>query len=138
MARESQLEGRLLRVLDVACNRRAVTLPLGAMTVRRPITINAPSDLLMMADDIEKVNLESGLGGWKSLPFELPPDEETDVRHCVELAKEMRHTVNGVVQFTSPEVRGELESILAGRPDYFYAEYLLGLWHRMNGDEARA
>ena len=31
-----------------------------------------------------------------------------------------------------------MEAVLEGRPEFFYAEQLLGTWHRLNGDAAEA
>ncbi|MHB1034020.1 MAG: hypothetical protein ACYC35_11735 [Pirellulales bacterium] len=73
-------------------------------------------------------------GGWRNLPFELAPEEDAAVRRCVELARLVRHRVNGVSKFESDSVRRELESLVAQRPRLFYAAYLLGLWHQMRGN----
>lgn len=73
-------------------------------------------------------------GGWRNLPFDIDPEEETAVRECVEISRRMTRTHNGIVEFTKTETRDDLNAILKQHPDYFYAKHLLGTWHRSNGD----
>ena len=153
MAKKGQLEGRLLAVLDAARNRKLMTrgfiiavvataslaiLTLSALSVSGGQEIHKASDLLTMARQVKDTSLESFFGGWRNLPFTLSADEEEDVKRCIELAQQSRHSKSGVNQFTLPEVREELEAILIRRPDHFYVEYLLGTWHRMNDDQLQA
>ncbi len=85
---------------------------------------------------VVETSLEAGLverwlrgHAWRELPFTLSPKEEMDLQTCLRLAQKVRSTVNGTVEFTAGDIRRELE----GLPDFFYAEYLLGLWHDLNG-----
>ncbi|MEL7088835.1 MAG: hypothetical protein AAGL98_10425 [Planctomycetota bacterium] len=41
-------------------------------------------------------------------------------------------------EFRGPATLAELDQILAEQPDLFYAHYLRGTWHRVNGDPAAA
>jgi hypothetical protein len=79
-------------------------------------------------------------GAWRNLPFDLADDEEAALRRCIKLAHSANFTSNGVrgADFLKEEVRDELEAILQERPDLFYAEYLLGLWHRLRGEPVPA
>jgi hypothetical protein len=79
----------------------------------------------------------SGGRNWRNLPFTLDAAEREDLATCLRLAADVRSTLNGVSSFTDASARAQLEAVLARRPDFFYAEYLLGLWHTMNGDAAR-
>lgn len=76
----------------------------------------------------------SGGRNWRNLPFRLDAAEREDLAACLRLAGDVRSTVNGVSPFADPSARAQLEAVLARRPDFFYAEYLLGLWYAMNGD----
>jgi hypothetical protein len=75
---------------------------------------------------------------WEDLPFEIDAEEEEDVKECVRLAQRGQSSTNGVKIFSLDETREKLEAVLARRPDFFYAEYLLGKWHEMNGDRQKA
>jgi beta-lactamase regulating signal transducer with metallopeptidase domain/protocatechuate 3,4-dioxygenase beta subunit len=90
------------------------------------------------AQNVQPTSLNSTLGGWRNLAFSLSADEEADARACVALALKGRQTINGKSEFFGLETRHGLEQILAKRPGYFYAELLLGLWHRENGDAQNA
>jgi hypothetical protein len=79
----------------------------------------------------------SGGRNWRNLPFTLDAAEREDLAVSLRLAGDVRTTLNGVSSFSDPSARAQLEAVLARRPDFFYAEYLLGLWHAMNGDAAR-
>lgn len=80
----------------------------------------------------------SGGRNWRNLDFTLTSAEREDVATCLDLAGEVRNTTDGVSAFTDPAVRAKLEAILDRRPEFFYAEYLLGLWHEKTGDAGRA
>jgi beta-lactamase regulating signal transducer with metallopeptidase domain len=151
MAKRSHLEGRLLAILDAARNRGLLTWKfvvvavlgatgtaalLGGATLAREIS--STDDLRDMAAPVKETSLEGFFGGWRNLPFQLSDAEAAAIAKCLELAQQHRSTHNDVNQFTVPEVRASLEAILAANPELFYAEYLLGTWHRMNGDNAAA
>jgi len=79
-----------------------------------------------------------GGGNWRNLPFQLEPGEEAAANQCVAVAKRIRQRVNGVTEFSREPTRTELEEVLAGHPDLFYAKFLLGAWCRMNGHDEEA
>jgi hypothetical protein len=86
------------------------------------------------ARPVYETTLERSFGrGWRNLPFDVPAEEEQLLRECVELMRLNNHTVNDVTRFSEPAARERLEEILRQRPDFFYAEYALGLWHRLHG-----
>ena len=72
-------------------------------------------------------------GAWRNLPFDIDPAEESDLIACLKLASNVLAMVDGESRFRADGVRQKLESLIAWRPNLFYAEYLLGLWHEMNG-----
>jgi hypothetical protein len=93
------------------------------------------------AANIKETTLESpwGLGGpWRSLPFEIGPDEERNIRECVALARNHLSTLNGVNLFDREETRQALQAVLTRQRDCFYAEYLLGVWRHSHGDAVAA
>lgn len=91
------------------------------------------------AAEIEKTDLKSSWGSWwRNLPFEISAEEEKAVRECLALRQKSGATINEQNQFDLPAVREALEGVLARRPGFFYAEYLLSVWHRSNGDTAKA
>lgn len=75
---------------------------------------------------------------WKDLPFEIDEEEEKDVTECIRLAVRGQSSTDGVKTFSLDETREKLEAVLTRRPDFFYAEYLLGKWYEMNGDRQKA
>ena len=75
---------------------------------------------------------------WRDLPFKIDPAEETDVNACARLAKSIHAKVDGRIAFETDVTREALEAILDRRPDFFYAEFLLGVWHRRNGRDQDA
>jgi len=80
----------------------------------------------------------SGGRNWRNLDFTLTSAEREDLALCLDLAAEVHDTTNGVSAFADPSTKTQLESVLARRPNFFYAEYLLGLWHEKTGDASRA
>ena len=78
-----------------------------------------------------------GVRAWQDLPFTLTAEEVRDVDRCVALVRRINTTHNDVSPFTAETTKQELETILRARPGFFYAEYLLGLWHQEQGDRAR-
>jgi hypothetical protein len=70
---------------------------------------------------------------WRDLPFSLSSEEKLDAKKCIYLAKTINATHNGVPIFNKDSTREAIEEILRNRPDYFYAEFLLGVWHRNHG-----
>ncbi|MBN2584277.1 MAG: M56 family metallopeptidase [Planctomycetes bacterium] len=161
MARQSNLEGRLRAILDRGLNRRRLTrvgIVLAVLTVTVAVTslsvLRARSDYDSAAlravakwaadhgwgaQDVEPTTLESRwLPGWRNLPFELSMAEEGDARLCINLARQVNYSYNGVTEFDKHEMREVLEAILAQRPDYFYAEYLLSVWYGRRGQSDRS
>lgn len=72
--------------------------------------------------------------GWRNLPFRIDAGEETAIKECKELAQTYFFTRNDIRDFSLPETRDKLEAILEAHPKLFYAQNLLGTWHRMNGN----
>lgn len=88
---------------------------------------------------LERQGLQKILGpGWRDLDFAIDAEEEADVKKCVILARKVYAKLNDKILFAGDDVRDELETILKKRPDFFYAEYLLGTWHRLNGNQQRS
>ena len=88
---------------------------------------------------VYKTDLKRSIGrGWRNLPFEVPAAEEGHIKRCMELMRLNNSTVNDKTLFGEPAVREELESILRQQPGLFYAEYALGLWHKLHGQGADA
>lgn len=92
---------------------------------------------------IERTDLEQSFIGkiidgsnWRAVDFALTAEEERNLGRCLELTKRVNAFLNGVSRFAEDDVREELESVLEARPDFFYAEYLLALWHDMRGNAA--
>ncbi|MBL7646731.1 MAG: hypothetical protein JNK74_11130 [Candidatus Hydrogenedentes bacterium] len=151
MAQKSQLEGRLLAVLDAARNRGLVTRKfaviciatlsvvvsvLGAVAVTREISTTG--DLLAIAKPVKKTSLESFFGGWRNLPFKLSDGDAEAIAQCLELTQRYNAIHNRVNRYSLPEVRESLEALLSKHPEFFYVEHLLGTWHQMNGNTAVA
>ena len=89
--------------------------------------------------ELEPAGFEKWTGqAWRDLPFKIDPTEETDVNACVRLAKSINAKVDGKIRFETDETRKAIEEILERREDFFYAEFLLGVWHRRNGQEQDA
>ena len=159
MARKSKLEGRLLAILDATRNRRALTrigilvaaalvvavaIPLALLRAAEPQTAGMSAVSAWAkhrgwnAKEVEKTTLESRWGGWRNLPFELDSAEEADAKACDELAKKIHFLHNGNSEFNDEATRLALEKILRDRPEYFYAEFLLGIWHRNNDNATKS
>lgn len=92
----------------------------------RPVTLDPPFFLQIFGRS------------WRDLPFRLSADEEADLKRCDEMPVLYRSSSNGVSPFLDDSVRSDLEEMVARRPDFFYAEYLLSLWHERHGDSANA
>ncbi len=90
------------------------------------------------ASSVSETSLESRWGGWRNLPFEISKGEEADARRCVKLARKFPLSMNGKSTFYDDSTREALEKLLVARPGYFYAEYLLGQWHRGKGNARQA
>jgi hypothetical protein len=87
------------------------------------------------AKPVYETTLERSFGrGWRNLGFEVSAAEESLVTQCVGLMRLNNSTFNGVTKFSEPVVRETLEEMLWQRPGFFYAEYALGLWHKLHGD----
>jgi hypothetical protein len=88
---------------------------------------------------VRETDLKSTFGkGWRNLSFTLSLDEEAAVNECVTLAQRNNSMLNGKTRFAEPEVRQQLEAILRRHPNFFYAEYLLAMWHRNDGSAEEA
>ena len=87
---------------------------------------------------ITQTSLE-GFFGWRNLPFDPDQDELAIVEDCHHAVIQY-HSTHGnndgrsVRDFDDPETRDDLEAILKRKPDFFYAQQLLGTWYRRNGD----
>ncbi len=110
----------------------------------QPVTPEVPNIWPMLrnrAAPIRETTLETGsfrrffTGGevWRNLDFQISADEEADVDICRRLATGVYGRENGEVLFANDETRQALERVLERRPGFFYAEYLLSTWHRLNG-----
>lgn len=156
MARPGSLEGRLLAILDSTRNRKALAIS----TVLVAIVIvgvcaafvavlrseQIPKDPATRwarehgwtAQAVTETTLESRWGGWRDLPFTLTKEEEADARACMKLLLGTGAIINGKTEFSEPSTRAVLEEILARRPGYFYAEFVLATWYRDHGDVKEA
>ena len=91
------------------------------------------------AQEVTTADLTGSFGpAWRNLPFHISKEEEADTRACIELARKARSSVNGKTLFADPATRQALEEILQRRPEFFYAEFLLSMWHRDFGDPAES
>jgi hypothetical protein len=70
----------------------------------------------------------------RDLPFNLDMPERVDIAICLRLAGRVRNSGESEPAFTDEDTRIKLEDVLKRRPGFFYAEYLLGLWHTASGD----
>ncbi len=94
---------------------------------------------------VVKVNLEGRVidkivhsSTWRPIDFSLTVKEEELLKRCLTQAALMRHSQNQIPLFKNEEVKTELESILKEKPNFFYAEYLLGLWYEMNDENSKS
>jgi len=151
MAKKSQLEGRLLFVLDKKTNRRSITrfalgfaslicmlllFTISSVQIAGGKQLSIREELLENAKPVKKTTLESMWGGWRNLPFEISVEEENDLKKCIEMVKYPYG--NKKKNFIKEETREDLEQMIESRPDLFYAEFLLGCWHRINGNTIKA
>lgn len=67
---------------------------------------------------------------WRELSLDVPANEQRVVAELAELAR--------AEGFARDSTRQRLEQVHSDRPGLFYATYLLGHWHRIHGDDARA
>ncbi|MEZ6128861.1 MAG: M56 family metallopeptidase [Planctomycetaceae bacterium] len=86
---------------------------------------------------VTKTNLE-GIFGWRNLPFQIDAEEEATVTELARIAQEIQSTRNNVRVFDEADTRERLEEISKERPEFFYAQQLLGTWHSRNGDPDEA
>jgi beta-lactamase regulating signal transducer with metallopeptidase domain len=82
---------------------------------------------------VSKTTLE-GMFGWKNLPFNISKDEKKVLEECRQIAQTNFSRVSKNKVFNQSKTRERLESILEEHPNLFYAQQLLGTWHRDNGD----
>jgi hypothetical protein len=161
MAKRSQLEGRLLAVLDPKQSRYALTrwaviaaivgatallLPLAATKVTSaPPVADTPAAIWDQAKPVLPTQRLFDRGSrwiprWMQQPqppFRLDPSDPVET--CAAIAQRGNTPQpTGGTQFETDKTRQELEDILRQRPDYFYAEYLLGTWHRLKGNQTIA
>ena len=78
--------------------------------------------------------------GWRNLPFDPDADELDIIKQCHQAVIQYRSTYgkDGKRRFDDLETRDNLEAILKRKPNYFYAQHLLGTWYRRNGDLPKA
>jgi beta-lactamase regulating signal transducer with metallopeptidase domain len=161
MAKQSQLEGRLLAVLDPKQSRYALTrwaviaaivgatallLPLAATKVTSaPPVADTPAAIWEQAKPVLPTQRLFDRGSrwiprWMQQPqppFKLDPSDPVET--CAAIAQRGNTPQpTGGTQFETDKTRQDLEDILRQRPDYFYAEYLLGTWHRLKGNSTEA
>lgn len=86
---------------------------------------------------VSETSLE-GWDGWRNLDFQIDPSEDADVKKCKEIAQKYFHTKSDKRVFDQSETRESLEAILQERPNFFYAQQLLGTWYRRHGDLKRS
>ncbi|QDT90296.1 M56 family metallopeptidase [Gimesia algae] len=86
---------------------------------------------------VSETSLE-GSGGWRNLDFQIDAEEAAVVKKCYEIAQTYFSSNNNEKLFDQPETRQALEAVLQERPDFFYAQQLLGTWYRRRGDLDRA
>ncbi|MCA9023494.1 MAG: M56 family metallopeptidase, partial [Planctomycetaceae bacterium] len=86
---------------------------------------------------VTKTTLEGNFG-WRNLPFQIDAAEEAAIKECRDLAQTYFFTRNDIRDFSLPETREKLEAILEQHPKLFYAQHLLGTWHRVNGNSDEA
>lgn len=79
-----------------------------------------------------------GNGVWRNLSFQLDQNEEAAVEECKELAQTYFFTSNDQRKFAQPETREKLEAVLKQYRDNFYAQYLLGTWYQLQGNQQEA
>ena len=77
-------------------------------------------------------------GGWRNLDFQIDAEEAAAVKKCNEIAQAYFSTNNNKKVFDQQETREALKAILEERPDFFYAQQLLGTWYRRHGDLKRS
>jgi hypothetical protein len=76
--------------------------------------------------------------GYRDTEFDPDIGQERTIKTCRQLLTQYFTTVNGQRLFDDEETKTKLEGILELHPDSFYAEYLLGLWYRLQGDQFKA
>lgn len=72
--------------------------------------------------------------GYRDTDFDPDIGQERAIMACRQLLGQYFNTVNGQRPFADAETKTRLERILREQPDCFYAEYLLSLWFRLQGD----
>jgi hypothetical protein len=80
----------------------------------------------------------SGGNHWRNLSLSLSAEEEAAIARCVSIAHRANTYSNQASEFEKDQTGRDLEEILKARPDLFYAEYLLGHWHRLRGESEQA
>ena len=79
-----------------------------------------------------------GIGGWRNLAFQLDKNEEAVIEECKQLSQTYFHMRSDKRVFNDPETRDKLTAILKQNPQCFYAQYLLGTWYRLQGNQEEA
>jgi len=72
--------------------------------------------------------------GCTDVSLNLRFEERADLDECLRLAEDFRTFGQRPRYFQAERVRRRLEEVLLRHPNCFYAEFLLGLWHRMQGN----
>ncbi|HBL45583.1 MAG TPA: hypothetical protein DDZ90_19565, partial [Planctomycetaceae bacterium] len=86
---------------------------------------------------VSETNLASS-GVWMNLDFQIDAEETEAVKKCNEIAQSYFSTKSDKKIFDQPETREALKAILQERPNFFYAQQLLGTWYRRHGDLKRS
>lgn len=133
---EHPTAGRIRRLMDSSL-KRARGMKKSALVVVALLGLVLLPGMRPESAPVKKTTLNGLFGGWRNLPFELEAAEEKAVRDCVEIAQTYFHTRNDKRLFDDINTKTALESVLEKHPQLFYAQYLLGTWHRNNGNEER-
>lgn len=132
---------------DIAATLRSRRSLLRILTAATLVGVTAAALLFFRRGEgpVRSVRLEAtvidkllGRQAWTKLPFKLSAGEEADLKRCLAMLVMYRSTQNGRSPFLDQSVHEELEAMVNGHPGFFYAEYLLALWHERAGhpDEA--
>lgn len=135
---------RIRRLMDSSMFRTR-RLKLTALLVAMAISLMVLPGTRPQRAPITRTSLETWFG-WQNLPFDPAEDEVAIIKECRQVVNLFRSTYatganrgNVAVmarRFDDSATKDVLEVILERKPDFFYAQHLLGTWHRRNGDLA--
>lgn len=77
-------------------------------------------------------------GQWRDLQFRLTREQEEAMRDCVRIVRNNMEQAGSADAFKKRAVGQALSQIAKAHPKLSYPQYLLGTWHRLNGDQAAA